>query len=64
MSQNKSRPEADESKRPEESGPTDQVSSDQEKERKAKEQHQQELLDESIEETFPASDPPTASHVD
>lgn len=28
------------------------------------EKHQQELLDEGIEESFPASDPPSVSHVD
>lgn len=61
-----SRNKADESKNPEESGPSDQLSSeqDQEKEKQTKDQHQQELLDEAIEESFPASDSPTASHVD
>ncbi len=30
----------------------------------SKDQHQQDLLDEAIEESFPASDSPTAAHVD
>jgi hypothetical protein len=46
-------------KAPETTGKPDQLNMD---ERKA-ENHQEALIDESLEETFPASDPPTAKNI-
>lgn len=37
---------------------------DETPDQKRERNHQQELLDEGIEESFPASDPPSASHID
>lgn len=52
-------------KEPEDKTPRKQKSeTDQEKREAKRDNHEQQLLDEGIEESFPASDPPSVSHID